>query len=167
MQVWCKREGNINEKGILKTCHIRIYEHFFCCVFLPLHRHRDGFSLHIQCPRIQHPAAHRYTQQDHQSHPGIKDIYERVVSQLIASWILPVTAEIHTWQESLPPSRYPAQNMDSVIMPGYALSQSSSDRMGIFTHCSLLLSAAVQLQRHEDKWRMDKCRVNNRNPVWR
>ncbi len=42
------------------------------------------------------------------------------------------TAERHTLQESSPPSQYPAQNMASIIMPGQALSQTSSDRIRIF-----------------------------------
>lgn len=128
----------INGKGILKAVShpaLRIFlyrnrEINDCCgiffFFLPWHRRRGDSSLHTQSPRTQHPAAPHHTQQDHQSHPdngGAKQFnikVSRKLGILISSkyFVYFATAEIDTWQESLPPSVYPAQNMASVIMPG-------------------------------------------------
>lgn len=113
---------------------------------LPWSRHQGGSSQHIHSPRTQHPAALPCTQQDHQSHPDRERKFIILAQNDYAytatfanfktfPYVYASKAslkkersekyryiwkyrEIQTWQESFPPSRNPAQNMVSSIMPG-------------------------------------------------
>ncbi len=95
--------------------------------FLPWRKHQACPSEHIRIPRTQHPAAHRCTRRGHRSHPKWRKMVYTSLTKLkshtraiFIHFLLYfcLNIELHTWQESLPPSRNPAQNMDSVIMPG-------------------------------------------------
>lgn len=48
----------------------------------------------------------------------VGECFEKVLRKIIMLRICSQTVRKHTWHESLPPSKYPAQNIASVIMPG-------------------------------------------------
>lgn len=85
----------------------------------------DSWAKRSPGPKRRCPAAPHYTPEDHQSHPeqgrGRKmSLFlpshhhytdHLTLSNALYNWE-------NTWQASLPPSRYPAHTMRSVIMPG-------------------------------------------------
>jgi len=102
------------------------------------------FSGRSHGPKTQLPGAFHHISWDPQSHPEVWS-NDRLVTTTSCVSLCKIIAVLGfsndvvfiTWQESFPPSRYPAQIMFSVIWKGYALKHVSSLRRGASKHCNL------------------------------